>query len=328
MKRSTARDSCCSPLLAAAQLQGCVRDGRWSAPARRSLSSDDRRTTGAQIEDEDIELRGDNRINDRFGDKVHVNVTSLQPQRAAHRRGARRRGHGGDREDRARHAQRARRHQRAADRRRHLAHLRAPTTRYLTSKVKARFIDANKFNAHPRQGGDRDGVVYLLGLVTRAGGRRRGGNRAHHRRRAQGGASVRVLQADRRDLRAAAAVQAGAKPQATVIALSGRGGRPHSSARSCRRREAARWAARLPRPLVFTNGVFDILHRGHVTYLAQARALGASLVVGAQQRRLGAAPRQGAEGARSTRSRTAGGGRRAAGGGRWSPGSTRTRRAR
>jgi rfaE bifunctional protein nucleotidyltransferase chain/domain len=39
-------------------------------------------------------------------------------------------------------------------------------------------------------------------------------------------------------------------------------------------------AARLPRPLVFTNGVFDILHRGHVTYLAQARALGASLVLG------------------------------------------------
>jgi len=36
----------------------------------------------------------------------------------------------------------------------------------------------------------------------------------------------------------------------------------------------------LPRPLVFTNGVFDILHRGHASYLAQARALGASLVVG------------------------------------------------
>ena len=41
----------------------------------------------------------------------------------------------------------------------------------------------------------------------------------------------------------------------------------------------ARIAAR-PRPLVFTNGVFDILHRGHASYLAQARALGASLVVG------------------------------------------------
>lgn len=35
----------------------------------------------------------------------------------------------------------------------------------------------------------------------------------------------------------------------------------------------------LPRPLVATNGVFDILHRGHVMYLAQARALGAALIV-------------------------------------------------
>lgn len=34
------------------------------------------------------------------------------------------------------------------------------------------------------------------------------------------------------------------------------------------------------RPMVFTNGVFDLLHRGHVTYLQQARRLGASLVVG------------------------------------------------
>lgn len=38
--------------------------------------------------------------------------------------------------------------------------------------------------------------------------------------------------------------------------------------------------AALPRPLVFTNGVFDILHRGHATYLAQAREMGASLIVG------------------------------------------------
>ena len=37
--------------------------------------------------------------------------------------------------------------------------------------------------------------------------------------------------------------------------------------------------AELPRPVVFTNGVFDVLHRGHVTYLALARALGGSLVV-------------------------------------------------
>lgn len=51
---------------------------------------------------------------------------------------------------------------------------------------------------------------------------------------------------------------------------------------------------RLPRPLVFTNGVFDVLHRGHVLYLAQARALGASLLVAlntdASARRLGKGP--------------------------------------
>ncbi len=40
-----------------------------------------------------------------------------------------------------------------------------------------------------------------------------------------------------------------------------------------------RFLANSPRPVVFTNGCFDILHRGHVTYLAQAKALGASLIV-------------------------------------------------
>lgn len=48
----------------------------------------------------------------------------------------------------------------------------------------------------------------------------------------------------------------------------------------CTRAEFTARAAALPRPLVFTNGCFDVLHRGHVTYLAQARALGAALVVG------------------------------------------------
>lgn len=58
--------------------------------------------------------------------------------------------------------------------------------------------------------------------------------------------------------------------------------------------EVAKRAAALAKPLVFTNGVFDVLHRGHVTYLAQARALGASLVVAlntdASARRLGKGP--------------------------------------
>lgn len=60
------------------------------------------------------------------------------------------------------------------------------------------------------------------------------------------------------------------------------------------REQAPQRLAALQRPIVFTNGVFDVLHRGHVTYLAHARALGGSLVVAlntdASARRLGKGP--------------------------------------
>ena len=59
----------------------------------------------------------------------------------------------------------------------------------------------------------------------------------------------------------------------------------------CQRQDLAQTLQHLPRPWVFTNGVFDVLHRGHVMYLAQARALGGSLIVAlntdASVRRLG-----------------------------------------
>jgi D-glycero-beta-D-manno-heptose 1-phosphate adenylyltransferase len=58
--------------------------------------------------------------------------------------------------------------------------------------------------------------------------------------------------------------------------------------------QAAARAALLPKPVVFTNGVFDVLHRGHASYLAASRALGGSLVVAlntdASARRLGKGP--------------------------------------
>jgi len=67
--------------------------------------------------------------------------------------------------------------------------------------------------------------------------------------------------------------------------------RPAFEAKLCPREEFDARLAALARPLVFTNGVFDIVHRGHVTYLAQARALGANLIVAvngdASARRLG-----------------------------------------
>lgn len=66
---------------------------------------------------------------------------------------------------------------------------------------------------------------------------------------------------------------------------------PDFEQKICDRSALAARVAALPQPVVLTNGVFDILHRGHVTYLAQARALGASLVVAvntdASVRRLG-----------------------------------------
>ena len=70
--------------------------------------------------------------------------------------------------------------------------------------------------------------------------------------------------------------------------------RPALEAKLCAPADLAGGIAKLARPLVFTNGVFDVLHRGHVTYLAQARALGATLVIAVNSdesaRRLGKGP--------------------------------------
>jgi rfaE bifunctional protein nucleotidyltransferase chain/domain len=69
---------------------------------------------------------------------------------------------------------------------------------------------------------------------------------------------------------------------------------PAFLAKLAAREDAAARVAALPRPVVFTNGVFDVLHRGHASYLARARELGGSLVVAlntdASARRLGKGP--------------------------------------
>jgi rfaE bifunctional protein nucleotidyltransferase chain/domain len=69
---------------------------------------------------------------------------------------------------------------------------------------------------------------------------------------------------------------------------------PDFLSRIVSREQARSRIAALPGPVVFTNGVFDVLHRGHVTYLANARAVGGSLVVAlntdASARRLGKGP--------------------------------------
>ncbi|MFI5443799.1 D-glycero-beta-D-manno-heptose 1-phosphate adenylyltransferase [Polaromonas sp. UC242_47] len=68
----------------------------------------------------------------------------------------------------------------------------------------------------------------------------------------------------------------------------------HFTQKIVSRAEAAKRRVALPGPVVFTNGVFDVLHRGHASYLAAARALGGSLIVAintdASARRLGKGP--------------------------------------
>ena len=79
-----------------------------------------------------------------------------------------------------------------------------------------------------------------------------------------------------------------------ISAFDGAHGTSDLTAKLCHPHDLAQRLAQLPRPLVFTNGVFDVLHRGHVMYLEQARALGASLVVALNTdpsaRRLGKGP--------------------------------------
>ena len=150
--------------LLAVSLQGCVEMAVVGAGAA-ALSAVDRRSTGAQIDDEGIELRATNRVGERFGDKVHVNVTSYN-------RSVLVTGEVPNEQAKAeiekiisgtvnvrsvtndlQVAGGASLSSRASD----------ATT---TGKVKARFLDANHFNPLLVKVVTEASVVYLLGIVT------------------------------------------------------------------------------------------------------------------------------------------------------------------
>jgi osmotically-inducible protein OsmY len=131
------------------------------------LALDDRRTVGAQTEDKEIDVRGESRVNDRFGDKVHANVTSFNRNVLIT----------GEVPDAAAKAQ-------IEAIVREIPNVRGVVNEiqimgasgfgargndsYLTSKVKARFVDNDgKFSANHVKVVTENGVVYLLGLVTR-----------------------------------------------------------------------------------------------------------------------------------------------------------------
>jgi osmotically-inducible protein OsmY len=150
----------------APQLQGCFPLIAGGAGAT-ALALDDRRTVGTQAEDTEIDLRGESRINDRLGDRAHINVTSFNRNVLLT----------GEAPDAATKAQiesivREIPNVRGVVNEIQVAGVSSYTARgndsYLTSKVKARFIDGSiGFPANHLKVVTEGSVVYLLGLVTR-----------------------------------------------------------------------------------------------------------------------------------------------------------------
>ena len=153
-------------VLLAASLQGCIEMAVVGAGAA-ALSSIDRRSTGAQIDDEGIELRATNRISERFGDKVHVNVTSYN-------RSVLVTGEVPDAQTRAEIEKIiiATPNARSVTNELQVAAGTSLSSRAndagITGKVKARFLDANRFNPLLVKVVTESAVVYLMGIVTEA----------------------------------------------------------------------------------------------------------------------------------------------------------------
>jgi osmotically-inducible protein OsmY len=150
----------------APQLQGCLPLVAGAAGVT-VLALEDRRTVGTQTEDKEIDLRGESRIKDRFGDKVHVNVTSYNRNVLLT----------GEAPDAATKEQiekivRDIPNVRGMVNEIQVAGVSSYSARgndsYLTSKVKARFVDSHGIvSANQVKVVTESSVVYLLGLVTR-----------------------------------------------------------------------------------------------------------------------------------------------------------------
>jgi len=151
------------PLLALS-LQGCIEMAVVGAGAV-AMSAVDRRTTGAQVEDEGIELRARNRISERWSDKVSVGVTSFN-------RSVLLTGTSTDAKARADIENLVKTLPNVRSVTNDIAvggAQSAPATAndaFITGKVKARFVDSGKFSAVHVKVVTEASVVYLLGLVT------------------------------------------------------------------------------------------------------------------------------------------------------------------
>jgi len=152
-----------APLCALA-LQGCIETAAV-AVGMGVYSAIDRRTTGAQVDDEAIELRASNRIRERYGDRVHVNVTGYN-------RAVILTGEVPDENAKADIERMIVGMQgvRGVTNELQVAGVSAYSARAsdatITGKVKARFLDANRFNPVHVKVVTESGTVYLMGIVT------------------------------------------------------------------------------------------------------------------------------------------------------------------
>jgi osmotically-inducible protein OsmY len=151
-------------IVAAPALQGCFPVAAVGVGAM-AASANDRRTSGTQIEDEGIELRASNRISERWGDKVHINVTSFN-------RSVLVTGEVPNPEAKSAIEQvvTAVPNVRGITNDIAVAGATSLSSRtndsYITSKVKARFVDASTFNPFHVKVVTENSTVYLLGIVT------------------------------------------------------------------------------------------------------------------------------------------------------------------
>lgn len=148
-------------------LQGCVPVVIGAGGAAAYASLEDRRTTGTQIDDESIEVRASNRLNDRFGSAVHINVTSYNrialltgevPNERAR--------------EEAEKVVRAVPQVREVTNDLQVAGISSYVSRtndtYLTSKVRGRLLDTKRASPVHVKVVSESGVVYLMGVVTTA----------------------------------------------------------------------------------------------------------------------------------------------------------------
>jgi osmotically-inducible protein OsmY len=163
MKRTRLLLAIAAPLVAGA-LSGCVGVAAVGV-GTAMMSSVDRRTTGTQVEDEGIELRVANRVSERFGDRVHVNITSYNRNVLLT----------GEVPDEKAKAEIEKITLGVANARGVTNELQVAggsslssraSDSTITGKVKARFLDANRFNVLSIKVVTEASVVYLLGIVT------------------------------------------------------------------------------------------------------------------------------------------------------------------